>query len=116
MSKVNVVKELSLALDGGSFEKTGFEILRAEQTLGEWTVIVKAYQKEGEYINHEDEVSLATLVARLTDSYVSKVEWDIIAITKIGMKYGFKLDIALKGEGEESEKEDGSCVEEQVEA
>lgn len=120
MSKVNALKELSLALDGGSFEKTGFEILEAKQNLnlGVWTVIVRAYQKEGELINHEDEVSLATLVSRLTNSYVSKAEWDIISVAKFDMqsRLRFELNIALKIEEEENETEDDSRVEEQVEA
>lgn len=114
MSKVNVVKELSLALDAGSFERTGFEILEAEQTLGVWTVFVMAYKKEGELINHEDEASLATLVGRLTDSYVSRVKWDIISVSKCAKEYWFKVQLALKGE--ENETKDGSSVKEQVEA
>lgn len=114
MSKVNVVRELSLALDGMSIERTGFEILEAKQSLGVWSVIVKAYQKESELITHEDEVSLATVVNRVTDGYVSKVEWDIISVHKLAGEGMFRLELVLKGE--ENEKEDGSRVEEQVEA
>lgn len=114
MSKVNVVKELSLALDGGSIERTGFEILEAKHSLDVWEVTVEAYKKEGELISHEDEASLATLVARLTESYVSEVKWDIISVTKVMKKDAFKLELTLKGE--ENETEDGSRVKEQVEA
>lgn len=113
MSKVNVVKELSLALDGVSIERTGFEILGAKHSLDVWEVIVEAYKKEGEFITHEDEVSLATLVARLTESYVSKVKWDIISVTKVMKKDAFKLELTLKGEGNETE--DDSSDKEQVE-
>lgn len=113
MSKVNVVKELSLALDGMSTERTGFEILNAKQTGNIWTVCVRNYKKESEYVAHEDEVSIATLVARLTDGYVSKVKFDLLSVQKLAGEGMFELSLTLKGE--ENEVEDGSGDEKQVE-
>jgi hypothetical protein len=114
MSKVNVVKELSLALDGMSIERTGFEILNAKQTCNIWTVCVRNYKKESEYVSHEDEVSIATLVARLTDGYVSKAKFDLLSVQKLAGEGMFELSLTLKGE--ENEVEDGSGDEKQVEA
>lgn len=113
MSKVNVVKELSLALDGMSTERTGFEILEVKQNSSVWTVCARAYKKESEYVSHEDEVSIATLVARLTDGYASKAEFDLLSVQRLAGRDMFELILALKGE--ENEAEDGSSVKEQVE-
>lgn len=113
MSKVNVVKELSLALDGMSIEKTGFEIISVlHAKKNTWEVVVKAYRKEGDFL-HEDKVSLATILDRLYRSYVSDIQCEAVyAKKKTEDIFLFVAEI----EGEEDETEDGSCVEEQVEA
>ena len=113
MSKVIVVKELSLVLDVMSIERTGFEIisvLHIKKSL--WEVNVKAYKKEGDF-SHEDKVSLATILDRLSKSYVSDFQCEVTYAKK---RTEDIFMFMAKVEGEENETEDDSSVEEQVEA
>ena len=113
---MNDLKDLVIALDGYSVDKTGFEITSAYKESGEsgdfWSLSVKAYKKEGENYTSESNVSMLTLVDRIENRYVTHSYWRKVVKIEELIPGNFALTIKKV----EDEKEDSSDEEEHVEA
>ena len=113
---MNDLKDLVIALDGYSVDKTGFEITSAYKESGEsgdfWSLSVKAYKKEGENYTSESNVSMLTLVDRIESKYGKyDYKWAVVKVQELTTG-SFELTVKKV----EDEKEDSSDEEEHVEA
>ena len=110
---MNDLKDLVIALDGYSVDKTGFEIIEVYKGKeGFWNLSVKAYKKEGENYASESNVSMLTLVDRIENNYgTHNNKWAVVKAEEL-IPGGFDLMV----EKVTDEKEDSSDKEEHVEA
>ena len=113
---MNDLKDLVIALDGYSVDKTGFEITSAYKESGEsgdfWSLSIKAYKKEGENYTSESNVSMLTLVDRIESKYGKyDYKWAVVKVQELTTG-SFELTVKKV----EDEKEDSSDEEEHVEA
>ena len=113
---MNDLKDLVIALDGYSVDKTGFEITSAYKESGEsgdfWSLSVKAYKKEGENYTSESNVSMLTLVDRIESKYGKyDYKWAVVKVQELTTG-SFELTVKKVTD----EKEDSSDEEEHVEA
>ena len=110
---MNDLKDLVIAVDGYSFDKTGFEITEAYREKEYfWRLAIKAYKKEGEKHTSESNVSMLTLVDRIENKYVTNNnKWAVVKAEEL-IPGGFDLMV----EKVTDEKEDSSDKEEHVEA
>ena len=110
---MNDLKDLVIALDGYSVDKTGFDITEAHKGSGDfWRLAVKAYKKEGKDFSSESNVSVYTLVDRIENRYVTHSYWR--KVVKIEEITPGSFELTVKKETDE--KEDSSDKEEHVEA
>ena len=112
---MNDLKDLVIALDGYSVDKTGFEITSAYKESGEsgdfWSLSVKAYKKEGENYTSESNVSMLTLVDRIESKYGKyDYKWAVVKVQELTTG-SFELTVKKVTD----EKEDSSDEEEHVE-
>ena len=110
---MNDLKDLVIALDGYSVDKTGFEITSAYKESGDfWSLSVKAYKKEGENYTSESNVSMLTLVDRIESKYGKyDYKWAVVKVQELTTG-SFELTVKKVTD----EKEDNSDEEEHVEA
>ena len=110
---MNDLKDLVIALDGYSVDKTGFEITEAHRVKEDsWRLAIKAYKKEGENYASESNVSMLTLVDRIENKYgTNNNKWAVVKAEEL-IPGGFELTV----EKVTDEKEDSSDEEEHVEA
>ena len=110
---MNDLKDLAIAVDGYSFDKTGFEIIEVYKGKeGFWNLSVKAYKKEGENYTSESNVSMLTLVDRIENKYVTNNnKWAVVKAEEL-TPGSFELTVKKVTD----EKEDSSDKEEHVEA
>ena len=113
---MNDLKDLVIALDGYSVDKTGFEITSAYKESGEsgdfWSLSVKAYKKEGENYTSESNVSMLTLVDRIESKYGKyDYKWAVVKVQELTTG-SFELTVKKVTD----EKKDSSDKEEHVEA
>ena len=85
---MNDLKDLVIALDGYSVDKTGFEITSAYKESGEsgdfWSLSVKAYKKECENYTSESNVSMLTLVDRIESKYgIYDYKWAVVKVQEL---------------------------------
>lgn len=109
---MNDLRDLVIAVDGYSVDKTGFEITEAHKGNGDyWSLSVKAYKKEGKDFSSESNVSVYTLVDRIENRYGShSYGWKVVKIEEL-TPGSFELTIKKVAD----EKEDSSDKEEHVE-
>ena len=112
---MNDLKDLVIALDGYSVDKTGFEITSAYKESGEsgdfWSLSVKAYKKEGENYTSESDVSMLTLVDRIESKYGKyDYKWAVVKVQELTTG-SFELIVKKVTD----EKKDSSDEEEHVE-
>ena len=112
---MNDLKDLVIALDGYSVDKTGFEITSAYKESGEsgdfWSLSVKAYKKEGANYTSESNVSMLTLVDRIESKYGKyDYKWAVVKVQELTTG-SFELTVKK----ETDEKKDSSDEEEHVE-
>lgn len=110
---MNDLKDLVIAVDGYSVDKTGFEITEAYKGSSDsWRLVVKAYKKEGENFSSESDVSMLTLVDRIENRYgTHNTKWTVVKAEEITLG-SFELIVKKVTD----EKEDSSDEEEHVEA
>ena len=113
---MNDLKDLVIALDGYSADKTGFEITSAYKESGEsgdfWSLSVKAYKKERENYTSESNVSMLTLVDRIESKYGKyDYKWAVVKVQELTTG-SFELTVKKVTD----EKKDSSDEEEHVEA
>ena len=113
---MNDLKDLVMALDGYSVDKTGFEITSAYKESGEsgdfWSLSIKAYKKEGENYTSESNVSMLTLVDRIESKYGKyDYKWAVVKVQELTTG-SFELIVKKM----KNEKKDSSDKEEHVEA
>lgn len=110
---MNDLKDLVIAVDGYSFDKTGFEIKEVYKGKeGFWNLSVKAYKKEGENCTSESNVSMLTLVDRIDNKCgTHNNKWTVVKAEEI-TPGSFELTVKKVTD----EKEDSSDEEEHVEA
>ena len=112
---MNDLKDLVIALDGYSVDKTGFEITSAYKESGEsgdfWSLSIKAYKKESENYTSESNVSMLTLVDRIENRYGTHSSGRKVVKIEELIPGNFALTIKKV----EDEKEDSSDEEEHVE-
>ena len=112
---MNDLRDLVIAVDGYSVDKTGFEITSAYKESGEsgdfWSLSVKAYKKEGENYTSESDVSMLTLVDRIESKYGKYAyKWAVVKVQELTTG-SFELTVKKVTD----EKEDSSDEEEHVE-
>ena len=112
---MNDLRDLVIAVDGYSVDKTGFEITSAYKESGEsgdfWSLSVKAYKKEGEDYTSESDVSMLTLVDRIESKYGKyDYKWAVVKVQELTTG-SFELTVKKVTD----EKEDSSDEEEHVE-
>lgn len=109
---MNDLKDLVIAVDGYSFDKTGFEITEAHKGSGDfWSLSIKAYEKEGTDTTSESKVSMLTLVDRIENKYgTHSYEWAVVKAEEL-TPGSFELTVKKVTD----EKEDSSDKEEHVE-
>ena len=109
---MNDLKDLVIAVDGYSFDKTGFEITEAhKENVDLWSLSVKAYKKEGENNTSESDVSMLTLVDRIESKYGTyDYKWTVVKAEELTTG-----SFALTVKKVTDEKEDSSDKEEHVE-
>ena len=112
---MNDLRDLVIAVDGYSVDKTGFEITSAYKESGEsgdfWSLSVKAYKKEGENYTSESDVSMLTLVDRIESKYGKyDYKWAVVKVQELTTG-SFELTVKKVTD----EKEDSSDEEEHVE-
>ena len=109
---MNDLKDLVIALDGYSVDKTGFEITEAHRVKEDsWRLAIKAYKKEGENYASESNVSMLTLVDRIENKYgTNNNKWAVVKAEEL-IPGGFDLMVEKVAD----EKEDSSDKEEHVE-
>ena len=108
---MNDLRDLIIALDGYSIEKTGFAVMEAHKGKSNfWSLTVKAYKKE-EACTSEDPVCVLTLVDRIENKYgTHNNKWAVVKVEEL--EEG-TFDLVVKKV--EDEKEDCSDKEEHVE-
>ena len=113
---MNDLKDLVIAMDGYSCDKTGFEITEAYKgEEGFWNLSVKAYKKEGEDYTSESNVSMLILVDRIENKYcylygTNNNKWTVVKAEELAPG-NFELTVKKVTD----EKEDSSDEEEHVE-
>lgn len=109
---MNDLKDLVIALDGYSFDKTGFEITEAHKGSGDfWSLSVKAYKKVNKDRTCESDVSILSIVDRIESNYnIHSYKWAVLKIEAL-MTGSFELIVKKVTD----EKEDSSDKEEHVE-
>lgn len=109
---MNDLRDLVIAVDGYSVDKTGFEITEAHKGNGDyWSLSVKAYKKEDKDFSSESNVSVYTLVDRIENRYGShSYGWKVVKIEELTPG-----SFALTVKKVTDEKEDSSDEEEHVE-
>ena len=112
---MNDLRDLVIAVDGYSVDKTGFEITSAYKESREsgdfWNLSVKAYKKEGENYTSESNVSMLTLVDRIESKYgIYDYKWVVVKVQELTTG-SFELTVKKVTD----EKEDNSDEEEHVE-
>ena len=112
---MNDVRDLVIAMDGFSVDKTGFEITEAYKgEEGFWNLSVKAYKKEGEDYTSESTVSLFKLVDRIENKCflygTNNNKWTVVKAEELAPG-NFELTVKKVTD----EKEDSSDEEEHVE-
>ena len=112
---MNDLKDLVIAMDGFSVDKTGFEITEAYKgEEGFWNLSVKAYKKEGEDYTSESTVSLFKLVDRIENKCflygTNNNKWTVVKAEELAPG-NFELTVKKVTD----EKEDSSDEEEHVE-
>ena len=109
---MNDLKDLVIAMDGYSFDKTGFEITEAYRVKEDsWRLAIKAYKKEGENYTSESNVSMFTLVDRIENKHVTNN--NNCAVVKAEELTPGSFELTVKKVTDE--KEDSSDEEEHVE-
>lgn len=110
---MNDLKDLVSAVDGYSFDKTGFEITEAHKGKGDyWSLSVQSYKKEDKDFSSESNVSVLTLVDRIENNYgTHKNKWTVVKVEELAPE-SFELTVKKVTD----EKEDSSDEEEHVEA
>ena len=113
---MNDLKDLVIALDGYSVDKTGFEITEAHRVKEDsWRLAIKAYKKEGENYASESNVSMLTLVDRIENKYgTNNNKWTVVKAVKAEELTPGSFELIVKKVTDE--KEDSSDEEEHVEA
>ena len=112
---MNDLKDLVIALDGYSVDKTGFEITSAYKESGEsgdfWSLSIKAYKKESENYTSESNVSMLTLVDRIESKHgIYDYKWVVVKVQELTTG-SFELTVKKVT----YEKKDSSDEEEHVE-
>ena len=109
---MNDLKDLVIAVDGYSVDKTGFEITEAYKEKGDLCrLAIKAYKKEGENYTSESNVSMLTLVDRIESKYGKyDYKWAVVKAEEL-TPGSFELTVKKVTD----EKEDSSDEEEHVE-
>lgn len=110
---MNDLKDLVIALDGYSVDKTGFEITEAYRVKEDsWRLAIKAYKKEDKDFSSESNVSMLTLVDRIENKYgTNNNKWTVVKAEETATG-SFELLVKKATD----EKEDSSDKEEHVEA
>lgn len=109
---MNDLKDLVIAVDGYSFDKTGFEITEAHKGKGDyWSLSVKAYKKEDKDRTCESKVSILSIIDRIESKYnIHSYEWAVVKAEELAPG-SFELLVKKVTD----EKEDSSDKEEHVE-
>ena len=109
---MNDLKDLVIAVDGYSVDKTGFEITEAHRVKEDsWRLAIKAYKKEGENYASESNVSMLTLVDRIENNCgTHNNKWAVVKAEEL-TPGSFELIVKKVTD----EKEDNSDEEEHVE-
>lgn len=109
---MNDLRDLVIAVDGYSVDKTGFEITEAHKGNGDfWSLSVKAYKKEDKDFTSESNVSMLTLVDRIESKYGTyDYKWTVVKAEELTPG-----SFALIVKKVTDEKEDSSDEEEHVE-
>ena len=109
---MNDLKDLVIAVDGYSVDKTGFEITEAYKEKGDFLrLAIKAYKKEGKDFSSESKASMLTLVDRIENKYgTHNNKWTVVKAEEITTG-SFELTVKKVTD----EKEDSSDEEEHVE-
>ena len=109
---MNDLKDLVIAVDGYSVDKTGFEITEAYRVKEDsWRLAIKAYKKEGENYASESNVSMLTLVDRIENNCgTHNNKWAVVKAEEL-TPGSFELIVKKVTD----EKEDSSDKEEHVE-
>lgn len=107
---MNDLKDLVIAVDGYSFDKTGFEITEAHKGKGDyWSLSVKAYKKEDKDRTCESKVSILSIIDRIESKYnIHSYEWAVVKAEELAPG-SFELLVKKVTD----EKEDSSDKEEQ---
>ena len=115
---MNDLRDLVIAVDGYSVDKTGFEIIEAYKGSSDsWRLVVKAYKKEGKDFSSESDVSLLTLVDRIENRYGTYSSGTYSSGRKVvKIEELIPGNFALTIKKVEDEKKDSSDEEEHVEA
>ena len=110
---MNDLKDLVIALDGYSVDKTGFEITEAYKEKEDFLrLAIKAYKKEGKDFSSESNVSMLTLVDRIESKYGTYgYKWVVVKAEEL-THGSFELTVKKVA----YEEEDSSDKEEHVEA
>lgn len=109
---MNDLKDLIIAVDGYSFDKTGFEVTEFYKGSGNfWRFFIKAYKKEGKDFISESKIGIFTLVDRIENKCdTHNYEWKVVKIEEL-IPGSFELMI----EKVTDEKADSSDKEEHME-
>ena len=114
---MNDLRDLVIAVDGSSFDKTGFEITEAYKGKeGFWNLSVKAYKREDKDITFESKIGILTLVDRIENRYgthsygTHSYGWAVLKIEELAPG-SFELTVKKVTD----EKKDSSDEEEHVE-
>ena len=103
---MNELKELVMALDGLSVDRTGFEVNSAVWKGGQWELTITPYRKEGDGFVSESEAEILTIAERIESKYsISKDKWKIISYSTFGGVHLLKVSKERKAK---DEKEDSS--------
>lgn len=109
---MNDLKDLVIAVDGYSFDKTGFEITEAHKGKGDyWNLSVQSYKKEDKDCTCESKVSILSIIDRIEDKYnIHSYEWAVVKAEElVPGSFVFTVKKVI------DEKEDSSDKEEHVE-
>ena len=109
---MNDLRDLVIAVDGYSVDKTGFEITEAYKVKEDsWRLAIKAYKKEDKDFSSESNVSMLTLVDRIESKYgTNNNKWAVVKAEEL-TPGSFELTVKKVTD----EKEDSSDKEEHVE-
>ena len=109
---MNDLRDLVIAVDGYSFDKTGFEITEAYKGKeGFWNLSVQSYKKEDKDRTCESKVSLLSIIDRIEGKYdIHSYKWTVVKAEELAPG-NFELTVKKVTD----EKEDSSDEEEHVE-